>query len=121
MNLTYILLVIIFVLIIILFVLTNHITSLIKQNKKLKFDYQSKNVKHGKSFEHFVPFTPEFEQIADKNNFTFIGMPIDGIAFEEDAIKFIEIKTGSSQLSQKQKRVKELIQNKQVEWHELRF
>ena len=121
MNLIYILLIVIIVLIIILFLLVNQIINLAKQNKKLRFDFQSISVKHGKSFEHFVPFTPEFRKIADKNNFTFIGMPVDGIAFEEDAVKFIEIKTGSSQLSQKQKKIKELIQNKQVEWHELRF
>ena len=121
MTLTYVLLIIIFFLTISLFLLISQIILLSRQNKKLKFDYQSTNIKHGKSFEHFVPFTPEFNKIADKNNFTFIGMPIDGIAFEEDAVKFIEIKTGSSQLNQKQKHIKELIQNKQVEWHELRF
>ena len=86
-----------------------------------KFSYKSMYVKHGKSWEHFVPFMPEFEQVANKDNFVFIGSPIDGIAFDEDAIKFIEIKTGTSQLNKNQKRVKQLVEDKKVSWHELRF
>ena len=86
-----------------------------------KFSYKSMYVKHGKSWEHFVPFMQEFEQVANKDNFVFIGSPIDGIAFDDDAIKFIEIKTGSSQLSKNQKRVKQLVEGKKVSWHELRF
>ena len=86
-----------------------------------KFSYKSMYVKHGKSWEHFVPFMQEFEQVANKDNFVFIGSPIDGIAFDDDAIKFIEIKTGTSQLSKNQKRVKQLVEDKKVSWHELRF
>ncbi len=96
-------------------------TELLETNEQLLHDYKGMAVKHGQSWEQFLPFTKEFESIAHKENFTFIGMPIDGIAFEDDAIKFIEVKTGKSQLSNKQKQVKELIQKKQVEWHELRF
>ena len=48
-------------------------------------------------------------------------MPIDGISFDDDGIKFIEIKTGKSQLNQKQKQVKDHVQKKNVEWIELRL
>jgi len=48
-------------------------------------------------------------------------MPIDGISFDDDSIKFIEIKTGTSQLNKKQRKIRDLIKNKKVEWHELRF
>jgi len=88
---------------------------------ELEHDHKSMYVKHGKAWEHFVPFTSDFEKIAGKENFRFIGSPIDGISFDDDAIKFIEIKTGSSELSGKQKKIKKQVQEKKVEWHELRY
>ncbi|MBS3142360.1 endonuclease [Candidatus Woesearchaeota archaeon] len=94
----------------------------LRRNIQLKqFKLQSANVRHGKSWEQFVPFMPEFEKIASKDNFMFLGNPIDGIAFDEDAIKFIEFKTGTSRLSPKQQRIKKQIEEKNVEWHELRY
>lgn len=91
-----------------------------KIHGELTFKLKSTQVKHGKSWEHFVPFMAEFEKIANKDNFTFIGMPIDGIAFDDDAIKFIEVKTGKSALNAKQRQVKALVQDKRIEWHEIR-
>ena len=41
---------------------------------------------------------------------------IDGINFEDDKVVFIEFKTGNSNLSNKQKRIKNLVENKKVEW-----
>jgi predicted Holliday junction resolvase-like endonuclease len=96
----------------------------INQNRKineLEFKLRSTSVKHGQNFEQFVPFTKEFEKIANKENFVFIGKPIDGIAFEDDAIKFIEIKTGKSGLNESQRKIKDNVKNKKIEWHELRF
>ncbi len=117
---------IILLLLLLFFVLMYFITR--KQLKKLEgiyaeldFKHRSIQVKHGKAWEDFVPFMPEFEKIANKDNFVFIGMPIDGIAFDDNAVKFIEIKTGKSQLSQKQRNVRDLVKDKKVEWHELRF
>ena len=97
------------------------IVALHEKINELQFDLRSKSVLHGKHWEQFVPFMPNFEKIAKKENFIFIGMPIDGISFDEDAVKFIEIKTGSAQLSKKQRHIKELINEKKVEWHELKF
>jgi len=97
------------------------IKNLNKEIDKLRFDFRSKVVTHGQSWEQFVPFMTEFEKISKKENFTFIGMPIDGISFDEDSIKFIEIKTGTSQLNKKQKHVRDLVKEKKVEWFELRF
>lgn len=50
-----------------------------------------------------------------------MGMPIDGICFDEDSIKFIEIKTGNSKLSQKQEKIKKMVENKKVEFKEVRY
>lgn len=88
--------------------------------KKTTFQLRSAYVKFGKTFEQFVPFTKDFTQ-EEKNGFVFLGMPIDGVIFGEDKIKFIEIKTGASQLSGKQKRIKKMIENGQVEFMEVRY
>jgi len=101
--------------------------SIVKQNrgiesqlKKTTFALRSAYVKFGKTFEQFVPFTKDFTQ-EEKNGFIFLGMPIDGVIFGEDNIKFVEIKTGEAQLSGKQKKIKAMIENGQVEFMEVRY
>ena len=88
---------------------------------QLKHDHRSVFVKHGKAWENFVPFMPGFEKVANKDNAVFIGMPIDFISFDDDAVKFIEVKTGKAKLSYNQQRIRKLIEDKKVEWHELRY
>ena len=84
----------------------------------LKHDYKSMHVKHGKSFEQLFPFMKNYPYA--HRNFRFIGDPIDGLSFEEDKIIFMEFKTGTSKLSEKQKKIKELIEKKKVEWKEVK-
>lgn len=88
--------------------------------KKYKFGIKSAYVKFGKTFEQFAPFTNRFTD-EDKSNFKFLGQPIDGIIFNPEGIKFIDIKTGSSQLSNKQEHIKKLIQEGKVSFEEVRF
>lgn len=98
------------------------IIKLLDMNSRLKkagFDYKSMYVKHGKNWENFAPFMKGFP--GNKENFRFIGNPIDGVIFDDDEIKFVEIKTGKSNLNEKQKRIKSLVDNKKVRFHELRF
>ena len=70
------------------------------------------------SFEQLFPFMKNYPY--NTRNFRFIGNPIDGISFENDKIVFIEFKTGKSMLSNLQKKIKNLIHNKKVEWKEIR-
>lgn len=90
------------------------------QLKKSTFSLKSSYIKFGKTFEQFAPFTKNFTQ-EEKNNFIFLGCPIDGVIFGEDKIKFIEIKTGESQLSGKQKRIRKMIETGRVEFMEVRY
>ncbi len=90
-------------------------------HKELGSSYKSKVVIHGKNWEVFAPFMKDFENVASKENFRFLGNPIDGIAFDDDEIKFIEFKTGKSSLSPKQKHIKSQVQSKKVKWIELHF
>jgi len=50
----------------------------------------------------------------------FLGKPIDYIHFGEDKVTFIEVKSGNSRLTKTQRRIKGIIKNKEVEWHEVR-
>lgn len=104
---------------VILGLLYNKLSKLKKELNEAKSLIKSQQVKYGKSFEHFVPFIDKFP--ADRENTIFLGMPLDFIAFEDDSIKFIEVKTGVSQLSNKQKHIKQLVEEKKISWHELRY
>ena len=87
--------------------------------KEATHTIRSLRVKFGKTFEHFVPFINNFP--GDREKAVFLGMPLDFIVFDEDSIKFVEVKTQRSRLSEKQQRIKQLILDKRVEWHELNY
>jgi len=87
--------------------------------KKTRSELKSAYVRFGKSFEHFVPFTKKFTGDLEKT--VFLGMPIDFICFDKDSIKFIEVKTGQSKLSQKQNRIKKQIDEGKVKFMEIRY
>lgn len=75
-------------------------------------------VKHGKTMEHLVPFTKDFP--GDPRRFRFIGDPIDGVLFGDEEITFLEFKSGDSNLSPTQKRIRKMVEEKKIEWKEIR-
>lgn len=92
---------------------------LYQKNKQLRFQKKSIVVKTGKWVEDLFPFLEDFP--GNPENFKFIGEPIDGLLFDtETGVHFMEFKTSSSQLSEKQKRIKEQVQKGRVFWHEIR-
>jgi predicted Holliday junction resolvase-like endonuclease len=93
--------------------------SLQRSLDELFFKKSSQSVKYGKLTEQWIPFSERFP--FNPENFRFLGSPVDGIAFNEDCIVFVEFKTASSSLNEKQKKIKELIQNKKIEWFELKI
>lgn len=116
----------IFIVIIIILIIGTIIVFQNRKIKKLTQDYaklmsqkKSSEVRLGQISEQLAPFLDGFSY--DTKNTKFLGQPIDLISFENDRVVFIEVKTGNSQLSQKQKHIKELIQNKQVFWEEFRL
>lgn len=76
--------------------------------------------KFGRMFEQFAPFTKRFSK-EDRENFKFLGKPVDGVIFGQNEITFVEIKTGNSELTENQKRVRDLIQQKKINFWEVRF
>ena len=74
----------------------------------------------GKVTEHIVPYLPGFN--IDPKDIRFLGTPIDLIAFsglnasEEVEIVFIEVKTGQSSLTPRERAVKKAVEAKRVSW-----
>jgi hypothetical protein len=74
----------------------------------------------GKVTEHIVPYLPGFN--LDPKDVRFLGTPIDLIAFdglnasEEVEIVFIEVKTGQSALSPRERAVKNAVEARRVSW-----
>ncbi len=86
--------------------------------RDIKSRLKSGEVRFGKSWENFLPLMKVFRKRHDPNNFRFIGSPIDGISFDEDEIVFIEIKSGKSNLSHRQRNIKKLVEQKRMRWEE---
>lgn len=86
---------------------------------------RSEAVTLGKVYEQLVPFLPDFA--FNPKDVRFLGTPVDFMVFdglnEGDVrrVVFVEVKTGNAELSTRERRVREAIQAKRVEWTELRF
>jgi len=85
---------------------------------------KSQSVTMGKMTEHMVPYLPGFG--FNPSDARFIGSPIDFIVFDglgNDDVKkivFVEIKTGTSTLSTRERLVRDAIIEKRVEWIEMK-
>jgi predicted Holliday junction resolvase-like endonuclease len=84
---------------------------------------KSQSVTMGKMTEHLVPYLPGFG--FNPSDARFIGSPIDLVVFDglgNDDVKkivFVEIKTGSSTLSTRERLVRDAVLAKNVEWKEV--
>ena len=90
-----------------------------KAYKKLLSQKKSSEVRTGHIAEKLAPFL--FFFFHDPECAVFLGQPIDYIVFEDEGVTFSEIKSGNSQLSKKQKMIKENIQQGNVFWEEVRI
>ncbi|MDP6671349.1 MAG: Holliday junction resolvase-like protein [archaeon] len=117
--LVYVLSFIILVLAVLVFILFKKASSLEAKLEETLFTKRSQSVKYGKITEQFVPFLDDLPFSAE--NFRFLGSPIDGVAFEQDEIILCEFKASDSGLSDIQKRIKKLVEEKKVKWLEFRL
>jgi len=86
-----------------------------EEKKRIEERKRSLSSLYGKITEQFAPFMKSYPFNARR--FRFIGSPVDGIQFEDDRIIFIEFKAANSRLTEEQKKIKELVENKKVEWY----
>lgn len=84
---------------------------------------RSKAVIGGQMAEQIAPFLPDFP--CNAADVRFVGKPVDFIGFSGlaeadriDEIVFIEVKTGESKLSEREKEVKRAVQEKRIKYVE---
>jgi len=78
----------------------------------------------GKVHEQLVPYLPDFH--FNPKDARFLGTPVDLVVFDgldEGQLRrvvFVEVKTGGSALSARERQIREAVEAGQVEWTELR-
>ncbi|MEW6399379.1 MAG: Holliday junction resolvase-like protein [Bacillota bacterium] len=86
---------------------------------------KSRAVTAGKVREHLVPYLPGFPY--NPRDVRFIGSPVDLVVFDgldEGTVRrvvFVEVKTGRSELSHRERLVREAVLRQAVGWEELRL
>lgn len=89
-----------------------------KELSELKSQQQSKSVRLGLISENVLPFHSDFKY--NVKDLVPMFRPIDYVVFNENEIVFLEIKMGTSQLSEKQKKIRSLIELGKVRFEEHR-
>lgn len=87
--------------------------------KKVLSQKKSSEVRTGLISETISPFLDEFQH--DPNKAVFIGKPIDFVVFDDDNVIVVEVKTGKSRLSKKQRRIRDQIKSGKVKWEVVRI
>ena len=92
---------------------------------------QSAHTLKGQLLEKWAPFVQTEEDLPSPRDWTFFGSPLDYIAWcwykdkkknqEQGKIIFIDVKSSKSTLTTKQRRIKELIDRKQVVFQEIKL
>jgi len=90
-----------------------------KQLNDLKSKQQSKSVRLGLISENVLPFHEDFKY--NVKDLVPMFKPIDYVVFSDNEIVFLEIKVGTSTLSEKQRNIKKLIESGKVRFEEHRI
>lgn len=78
----------------------------------------------GQVHEQLLPYLPDFP--FDPKDVRFLGAPVDLVVFDGlnagklERIVFVEVKTGTSQLSTRERQVRDMVQARGVSWEEIR-
>lgn len=92
-----------------------------EKNRTLLSQKKSSETRLGQISEHLVPFLENCRH--DPKNMHFMGNPIDYVVFDFDqgAITFLEVKSGNSKPTKRQKVVKNIIKTGRVFYEEIRI
>lgn len=89
---------------------------------------RSRAVTNGQVWETVAPLLPDFAERFNLKDAHFLGQPVDYVVFDgldedrpEVHVVFLEVKTGNSALSTRQRRIRDAVRAGRVEWLELRF
>ena len=97
-----------------------------RYTRMLRFDavQRSQAVTTGKVYEQLVPYLPDFP--FNPKDVRFLGTPVDLVVFDglsEGAVRrivFVEVKTAGADLSTRERRVRDAVNARRVEWSEVR-
>jgi predicted Holliday junction resolvase-like endonuclease len=87
--------------------------------------HRSQAITAGKVHEQLIPYLPVFPY--NPKDVRFLGSPVDLVVFDGlaagcvERIVFLEVKTGGAGLTQRERSVRDAIQDGEVEWAELRI
>lgn len=92
-----------------------------EKNKKITSQKKSSETRIGNISENLVPFLKNCAY--NPKDMHFLGAPIDYLVYDLDQgrVVFLEVKTGNSRLSKKQKTIKNIIQSGRVYYEEMRI
>lgn len=93
----------------------------IEKNRELLSQKKSSETRLGQISEHLVPFLENCRH--DPKTMHFLGNPIDYLVFDFDqgSITFLEVKSGNSKASKRQKTIKNIIKSGRVFYEEIRI
>lgn len=109
----------VFVLALAVWALARRVRNLGEQIGVVQHQKQSLSTTYGRITEQWFPLLKSYPY--DPQGFRFLGSPVDGVQFNEDCIIFVEFKANKSRLSEKQRRIKQLVEDGQVYWEEFHF
>ena len=95
-----------------------------RRNTRKDAVQQSRAVTRGQMYEQLVPYLPDFP--FNPKDAQFLGRPVDFVVFdgldEGDLrrIVFVEVKTGGSKLTTRERLVRDAIRGGRVEWTQIR-
>lgn len=79
---------------------------------------RSQSTRYGQLTEQFAPWMEAYP--FDPERFRFLGDPIDGVQFDDEAVYLVEIKAAGSRTTAAQRRLRELVEAGRVGWVEFR-
>lgn len=113
--------------------LENELNGMTEEMRKQKGRAQSAHTSKGQILEKWAPFV-ENDNIDEHwrpEDWCFLGQPIDYVVFdwfpnkgenkEKGKVVLLDVKAAKSQLTTKQRRIRDLIQDGKVEWREIRL
>jgi predicted Holliday junction resolvase-like endonuclease len=106
-------------LLLIVIVLVFRVRGLSSKIDQLDHNNRSLSSTYGRITEQWFPLLKSYPY--DPQDFRFLGSPVDGVQFNEDSIVFVEFKANKSRLSEKQRRIKRLVEEGHVYWEEFHF
>lgn len=114
-------------------VLNEDVESMTTEMKKQKGRAASAHTQRGLLLEKWCPFLQhdEIDPAWDSKDWSFLGQPIDYLVFnwyqdtkenlENGIIVMLDVKSGKSSLTTKQRRIRDLVKAGKVEWREIRL